>query len=173
MGEGNSCLEHGGGCAVKLGFRDSKTNTAVEKFCLQRLESGVKKPSVSTAQLNKMSVKAYYQPLLVFYLIGEPPRKGDRGEDFRTAEEQSYDRKANARLDLLMRNVSAAQSLVRHDLLEEELTEPLPFVGTANLSMGERAVSENHYRNAKFRSHKRFSFQAHHARRLFLSARAD
>ena len=121
--------------ARKLGFRDSKTNTAVEK--LQRLESGVKKPS--RAQLNKMS-KAYYQPLLVFYL-GKPPRKGDRGEDFRTAEEQSYDRKANARLDLLMRNVSAAQSLVK-DLLEEELTEPLPFVGTANLSMGERAVAK-------------------------------
>ena len=121
--------------ARKLGFRDSKTNTAVGK--LQRLESGVRQPSV--AQLNRMS-KAYYQPLLVFYL-GKPPRKGDRGEDFRTAEEQSYDRKANARLDLLMRNVSAAQSLVK-DLLEEELTEPLPFVGTANLSMGERAVAK-------------------------------
>ena len=130
--------------ALKLGFRDSKTNTAVEK--LQRLESGVKKPS--RAQLNKMS-KAYYQPLLVFYL-GEPPRKGDRGEDFRTAEEQSYDRKANARLDLLMRNVSAAQSLVK-DLLEEELTEPLPFVGTANLSMGERAVAKTIIETLRFR----------------------
>lgn len=122
--------------ARKLGFRDSKTNTAVEK--LQRLESGVKKPS--RAQLNKMS-KAYYQPLLVFYL-SQPPERDDRGEDFRTLPQRTIDRIGNARLDLLMRDVTAAQSLVR-DLLEVEDANPLHFVNSATASQGFHNVSQD------------------------------
>ena len=101
---------------------------------------GVKKPS--RAQLNKMS-KAYYQPLLVFYL-GKPPRKGDRGEDFPyTAEQQSSDPKGKRPiLDLLMRDVSKQLRSLISDVLEEERAESLPFVGSAKHVYGRAGRSQ-------------------------------
>lgn len=113
--------------ARKLGFRDSKKHTAVEK--LERLESGNSEPTVP--QLYRMS-KAYYQPYLVFYL-DSPPADMDRGEDFRTVRQRSADSKGNAHLHLLMRDVKVAQYLIR-DALEDDQVETLPFVNSASRS---------------------------------------
>lgn len=55
--------------ARKLGFRNSKKRTAIEK--VESLESGQEPPT--RAQLNKMA-KAYFQPPIVFYLPS-PDRK--------------------------------------------------------------------------------------------------
>lgn len=121
--------------AKKLGFQDSKSRTAADK--LMCLEVGKKYPTRN--QIYKMS-KVYHQPLLVFYL-SEPPQKGDRGEDFRTMPQKSSDRKGNARLDLLMRDVKAAQNLVR-DLLEEDNAEPMPFIGSASMTLGYKNVAQ-------------------------------
>ncbi len=120
--------------ARKLGFRDSKRRTAAEK--LENLESGVEHPS--TSQLVKMS-KAYYQPPLVFYL-NEPPKKGDRGEDFRPIYQLANNRKGNAYLNFLMRDVKVSQSLIR-DLLEESQADRLNFVNSSTVSMGVEAVA--------------------------------
>jgi len=129
--------------AKKLGFKDSTTSAASEK--LKLLESGQRDPS--RAQLNGMS-KVYHQPLLAFYLPN-PPIRGDRGEDFRTIPQQTLDRKGNAHLNFLMRDVKAAQNLVR-DLLEEEKSEPLPFIGSAAMSSGYYEVAQDIVEELKF-----------------------
>ncbi len=120
--------------ARKLGLRDSKRRTAVEK--LEDLECGVTRPSSS--QLAKMS-QAYYQPPIVFYLQ-QPPKTGDRGEDFRPEYQQRTYHKGNAHLNLLMRDVKVSQSIIR-DLLEESRGERLEFVNSAAVSMGVEAVA--------------------------------
>src|SRR5437870_1386640 len=53
-------------------------DTAAER--LAALEKGIRDPT--RAMLVKMSEK-YHRPLLTFYLP-EPPRKSDKGQDFRT-----------------------------------------------------------------------------------------
>jgi len=62
--------------------------------------------------------KQYRRPLLVFYM-SKPPRKGDRGSDFRTLPED-YSTVENALLDALIRDVAARQSMVRATLEEQE-----------------------------------------------------
>src|SRR5271169_4539593 len=69
--------------------------------------------------------KAYRRPLLVFYL-NQPPRIGDRGQDFRTLPGQ--DRK-NPELDALIRDIKSRQGLVR-SVLEDGDAEQPGFVGT-------------------------------------------
>ena len=128
--------------AKKLNLSDTKKHTAIEK--LELLESGEEAPT--RAQLNKMSEK-YRQPLLAFYL-NQPPRKGDRGQDFRTLP-QPIDPKHSAYLDILLRNLLAAQSLAR-DLLEEEEARPLPFINSANMSMGYEKVAQSIAKTLQF-----------------------
>ena len=125
-----------GEAAKKIGLRDSKKRTAVEK--LKSLESGQDHPS--NAQLRKMA-KAYFQPPMVFYL-SKPPRRGDNGEDFRTVFQREADPKGNARLNLLTRDIKAAQRLVKGVLLEDS-EEALPFVNSASVSMGVEAVARD------------------------------
>lgn len=122
--------------AKKLGFRDSKIRTAIEK--LESLENGQDQPT--DAQLNKMA-KAYFQPPMVFYLPN-PPRRGEKGEDFRTVSQQEADPKANARLNLLTRDIKAAQRLVKGVLVEDS-ERALPFVNSATLSMGVESVAQD------------------------------
>ena len=128
--------------AAKKILNDTKKLTAVEK--LERLERGEKEPT--RAQLSKMSEK-YRQPLLAFYLR-QPPRKADRGQDFRTLS-QPVDPKHSAHLDILLRDLLAAQSLAR-DLLEEEEARPLPFINSANVSMGYEKVAQSIAKTLQF-----------------------
>ena len=122
--------------AKKLGFRDSKKRTAIEK--LEHLESGEEKPT--NAQLNRMA-KAYFQPPMVFYLP-KPPRRGEVGEDFRTVSQQKADPKGNARLSLLTRDIKAAQRLIKGVLVEDG-EEALPFVNSTVLSAGVASVAQD------------------------------
>ena len=119
--------------ARKLGFRDSGISTAAEK--LAAVECGRKEPS--RPQLVKMAGR-YHRPLLTFYL-SRPPRQGDRGTDFRTL---SADRSARdeARVDALVRDIKARQSMVRAVLEDEDEAEPLPFVGSHRLGDGKAVI---------------------------------
>lgn len=75
--------------------------------------------------------KAYCRPLLVFYL-NQPPKKGDRGQDFRTLPQgQSAE---NPELDALIRDIKSRQGLVR-STLEDAEGEKVPFVGTVTTEM--------------------------------------
>lgn len=122
-----------GEAAHKLGFRDSGVSSATEK--LAALEAGDKEPS--RAQLVKMADQ-YRRPLLTFYL-SQPPRKGDRGADFRTLSPDISARE-EALLDALVREVRARQSLVRAVLEEEAEVEPLAFIGSHRMEDGRAAV---------------------------------
>ena len=119
--------------ARKLGFKDSGRSSAEEK--LAAVECGRKEPS--RPQLVRMAGR-YHRPLLTFYL-SKPPRQGDRGTDFRTL---SADRSARdeARVDALVRDIKARQSMVRAVLKDEDEAEPLPFVGSHRLGDGKAVI---------------------------------
>ncbi len=102
---------------------------------LARLEAGEDVPTRSV--LVRMA-KQYRRPLLVFYM-SVPPRKGDRGQDFRTLP-AGQSRAAEALLDALIRDVRARQSMVRALLEDEDETEPVRLVGSARMSDGVQAL---------------------------------
>jgi len=112
--------------ARALGFNDTRDRSAAER--LMALENGEEEPSRSV--LVRMS-KAYRRALLVFYL-SEPPRTGDRGQDFRTVPGGApplY----NPLLDALIRDIRGRQTTVR-GLLEETEPQPVNFIGSASVN---------------------------------------
>lgn len=117
----------------KLGLRDAHGLAAAER--LAALEEGDAAPT--RPMLLKMS-KHYRRPLLTFYMSA-PPRKGDRGRDFRTLP-QGRSGVADALLDALIRDVMARQSMVRAVLEDEDEAEPIAFVGSKKMSDGVPAV---------------------------------
>lgn len=119
--------------AGKLGFRDSRKRTAVER--LRAYESGQDMPSRSV--LVGMAEK-YRRPILTFYLP-KPPLKGDRGADFRTMSATSPPEDA-PKLDALLRDVRARQSILRAALEDEDEAEPLHFINSMSMSDGKAAV---------------------------------
>lgn len=116
----------------KLNLGDARGVTAVKR--LEALESGKIEPT--RPMLVKMA-KQYRRPLLTFYMSA-PPRQGDRGQDFRTLPD-GYSFASDALLDVLIRDVQARQSMLRA-VLEDEEAEPLPFIGSMNVSDGVSAV---------------------------------
>jgi len=119
--------------AKKLGIHQARGVSAIDR--LVAIESG---DNVPTRPLLKKMAKQYRRPLLTFYLSA-PPRKGDRGQDFRILPED-YSDIDEALLDALIRDVKARQSMVRAMLEDEEDTEPLPFVGSVKMSHGVSVV---------------------------------
>lgn len=119
--------------ANKLKLHQARGVSAVDR--LSALESGDDHPTRSL--LTRMA-KQYRRPLLTFYMSA-PPRKGDRGQDFRTLP-VDYSDADEALLDALIRDVKARQSMVRAMLEDEEDTEPLHFVGSMRMSQGISAV---------------------------------
>jgi len=117
----------------KLAIHDARGVSAIDR--LAALESGDDEPTRSV--IAKMA-KQYRRPLLTFYLTS-PPRKGDRGQDFRTLPED-YSDADEALLDALIRDVKARQGMVRAMLEDEEDTEPLAFVGSRRMSQGASSV---------------------------------
>ena len=99
------------------------------------IENGEKEPSRST--LSSMA-RVYHRSLLTFYLP-VPPRKGDRGEDFRTIA-GNLTVEADAGVDALVRDIRARQSLVRTVLEDDQDVQPLAFVGSANMGDGVPAL---------------------------------
>jgi Zn-dependent peptidase ImmA (M78 family) len=101
---------------------------------LLAIESG--EEAASRPLVAKMA-KQYHRSLLTFYLPA-PPKKGDRGEDFRTV---SADRTvaSDALLDALIRDLRTRQSLVRSTLEDEEF-EPISLIGSERLENGVQQV---------------------------------
>jgi Zn-dependent peptidase ImmA (M78 family)/transcriptional regulator with XRE-family HTH domain len=102
---------------------------------LETLERGDGTPS--RALLARMA-KHYRQPLIAFYL-SDPPRRGDRGKDFRRLTTEPTPSQA-ALLDALIRDLRARQALVRALLESEGEARILPFVGSVSVEHGISAV---------------------------------
>lgn len=119
--------------ADKLALGSSERVTAASK--LSALEAGDRSPT--SAQLLKAAA-LYKRPLITFYMP-EPPQRGDRGEDFRTAPGE-VSKRANGLLDALLRDVKARQQMVRNILEDEEEASRLAYVGSASMEQGPATV---------------------------------
>lgn len=108
--------------AQKIGLRAARGVEAPDR--LVTLERGEEAPS--RALLSRMA-KQYRRPLVALYL-SEPPRTGERGEDFRTVRRPAAEDQ-EALLDAAIRDLRARQGLVRSALEEEDDVEALDFVG--------------------------------------------
>lgn len=117
----------------KIDLNATKDIAAVDR--LASLETGETKPT--RPMLVKMA-KQYRRPLLTFYM-SDIPKKGDRGEDFRTLPEAVQSTQAGL-IDALLRDIRARQALVRASLEAADEAEPLAFVGSMKRSQGVAAV---------------------------------
>src|SRR5687768_5673029 len=104
--------------ADKLAITGGGNILAVEK--LKAYERGDQQPPRG---LILEMAKRYRRPLLTFYLA-EPPRKGDRGEDFRTLN-RGYRSIEHTLIDALVRNIKSRQATVRSALIDEDDAEPI------------------------------------------------
>lgn len=125
-----------GTAARKLVIKDGRTASAADK--LLAYENGTKDPSES--MLFRMS-KVYRRPLLTFYLE-RPPRKGDRGQDFRTLNDIEFVTEENFYVDVLIQEIKARQSILKESLMEEDETIPLAFIGKNTVAHGIARVLE-------------------------------
>jgi len=114
--------------AVALGMKDSPKQLATDR--LAAIEAGDVEPSRSL--LLKMAQR-YRRPLLSFYLPS-PPRRGDRGEDFRSVPDKHTD--SESLVDALLRDVRARQATVRDILLDDDAHKTLSFIGSMSMSDG-------------------------------------
>lgn len=117
----------------KLDIGNARGVAALDR--LLALESGEDHPT--RPMLVKMA-KQYRRPLLTFYLP-DVPRRGDRGEDFRTLPEPVAESQA-AIVDAVVRDIRARQSLVRATLESADEAERLPFIGSMKRGDGVAAV---------------------------------
>jgi Zn-dependent peptidase ImmA (M78 family) len=119
--------------AHKIALNEAYGKSGAER--LAAIEDGADEPSRS---LVVRMAKAYQRSLLVFYLA-EPPRKGDRGQDFRTVAGAvpSYD----PLLDALIRDIKGRQNILKSSL-EEEGAERLRFIGSANMDVSVEALAQ-------------------------------
>lgn len=122
--------------AEKLGLKDTAKFAASKK--LKEIEAGDR--AVTATFLQRAST-LYRRPLSVFYLA-EPPARGERGEDFRTLT-GSISARSNAMLDALVRDVRARQHMVREVLIDDDEAQMLPFVASADIGRGARAVADD------------------------------
>ena len=121
--------------AEKLGIEASKNHPAPER--LAALEQGDALPS--RPQLIRMA-KQYRRPLLTFYL-SEPPKKGDRGHDFRTLP-ADYPANEVVLVDVLLREMTARQQMVRATMEQEDEAVRLPFIGSRNPNDGTEQLAK-------------------------------
>jgi hypothetical protein len=112
----------------KLGINDARGVAAVDR--LAAIESGAAEPS--RPLLLKMA-RHYRRPLVTFYMSA-PPRKGDRGEDFRNVRDRHTS--SEALVDALVRDIRARQGMVRAVLIDDEDAKPLPFIGSMSMRDG-------------------------------------
>ena len=117
----------------KLRLSPARGVSAVDR--LTALEQGSDIPR--RAMLTRMA-KQYRRPLLTFYLSA-PPRRGDRGQDFRTLP-AGHAEADEALMDALIRDVRARQSMVRAVMEDEEEATTLSFVGSRKMTGGVPSV---------------------------------
>src|ERR1035441_1497519 len=113
--------------AHQIGLTASESASGEAK--LLELEGGKRLPS--RVQLSNIA-KTYRRPLLAFYMAS-PPKKGDRGNDFRFTSSDVTSRD-NALLDALLRDVKARQEMLKSLLEDEEDVTAKSFVGSCSLS---------------------------------------
>jgi Zn-dependent peptidase ImmA (M78 family)/transcriptional regulator with XRE-family HTH domain len=121
--------------AKRLALGDSKSESGEQK--LLELERGARLPT--RTQLGRIA-KTYRRPLLVFYMT-TPPRKGPRGEDFRSTGAEVSPRD-NALLDALLRDVKARQEMVRGLLEDLDEAHTRRFVSSCSLGDGAETVAQ-------------------------------
>ena len=114
--------------AGKLGIYDARGISAKDR--LLAFERGDHEPS--RPLLVKMA-KTYRRSLLNFYLSA-PPRKGDRGEDFRSLPNRHT--AVEPLVEVVLRDIRARQSMVRSVLDDDEETTPLSFIGSMTIDAG-------------------------------------
>lgn len=119
--------------AERLGIQDARGVLAVDR--LRELERGKNEPS--RPMLIKMT-KVYRRPLLLFYMSA-PPRKGNRGQDFRKLP-SDYSASDEALIDALIRNILARQGMLRAAIEDEEEVEEIEFVGSARMADGVKNI---------------------------------
>jgi Zn-dependent peptidase ImmA (M78 family)/transcriptional regulator with XRE-family HTH domain len=122
-----------------IGLKEARGETAPERLANIERTGDPPRPL-----LLKMS-KAYRRPLLVFYL-NQPPKTGDRGQDFRTLRREQ---RQNPELDALIRDIKSRQGLVR-SILEDEEAERSVFVGAATMELPVGVLAERIAGNLKF-----------------------
>jgi Zn-dependent peptidase ImmA (M78 family)/transcriptional regulator with XRE-family HTH domain len=120
--------------ANRLGLSASETNSAADK--LEEFEAGENFPT--RTQLAKFAA-VYRRPLITFYMK-HPPRKGARGDDFRTLPAAPSFRES-AMLDALLRDIRARQEMVKSLLEDEEETAPHVYVGSTTIRDGVQTVA--------------------------------
>lgn len=114
----------------RLGIQDARGVLAIDR--LRGLEKGETEPS--RPLLLKMT-KVYRRSLLLFYMSA-PPRKGNRGQDFRTLP-ADYSASDEALVDALIRSVLVRQGLLRAAMEDdEEDIERIQFVGSGKIRDG-------------------------------------
>ena len=150
--------------ADRLAFiKPTKEESAAQR--LLAFESGERRPTRNQL-LTFASV--YRRPLLTFYMK-KPPKRGDRGEDYRqTAGRVS--RRDNSLLDALLRDIRARQEMVRSLLEDEEETRDLRFVGSASIDQGAGAVAASIAATLQF-DHERREARRGNADALFKTLR--
>src|SRR5579864_1179218 len=110
--------------AHRLSLATARGRTGAER--LASYEAGMEEPS--RALLLKMA-NAYRRSLLVFYLA-DPPRTGDRGQDFRTLPgREQY----NRNLDALTRDIKARQGVIRSMLEENDDAQAVAFISSTTI----------------------------------------
>ena len=129
--------------AKKLGIIDARGVSAVDR--LAALEAGETDP---TRPLLLKMAKKYRRPLLVFYMTN-PPRRGNRGQDFRSLPE-GYSEISIGEVDALIRDIQARQSIIRSAIEDEEEAETLSFVDSMEMSDGVLGLVEAIQKTIKF-----------------------
>ena len=107
---------------MKVGIQDARGVAAIDR--LTALERGDEKP---TRRILVNMAQHYRRPLLAFYLSA-PPRRDDRGPDFRTLP-GARSPETDALVNALVRNLRSRQNMVRAALEAEDEAEPPGFVG--------------------------------------------
>jgi Zn-dependent peptidase ImmA (M78 family) len=119
--------------AAKLQLKPARGLTAVER--LAALERGEVAPSRT---LLRTMAERYRRPLLTFYMPA-PPRRGSRGEDFRSLP-GNVPRATEALLDALVRDIRARQALLKAAIEDEQAVTPLAFVGSVDSSVSVQSL---------------------------------
>ena len=135
--------------AERLGFIKSTEKESASQR-LMALENGERAPT--RVQLLELA-RVYRCPLLSFYMK-QPPRKGDRGEDFRQSA-GAVSRRDSSLLDALLRDIRARQEMIKSLLEDEEGSHELGFVGSASIHDGAQVLATSIASTLEFDYRKR------------------
>ena len=124
--------------AGKLRIQASSKGSPVER--LTGMESGKEEPT--RLMLSKMA-KQYRRPAILFYLPHKP-KEDSPLPDFRSLPAQPVDKRKEALLNALVRDMRVRQSILRAAMEddEEEDLEPAAFVGSCRMKDGKSRVLE-------------------------------